>query len=277
MVADFLDAEGRLARPGVFILNGPSGSGKGTVAACLLERLAIPRENHLSMGEILRSTIERAKSDASFRQMLAREHAISVDADVFACADTCPELTAEVQRHLPALEKYFGRKTPTGRVSPLEWLEYCTLNGLLVPNRWTQEFIAAYVRVRMREGARNFLIDGYPRRLDAAKHLVEFLSAVNMPVLHVFHIFIGKVEMMRRARLRARADDDEKALNSRFDFYIDSVQPTIDWLKGALGSRRVSLIDGHQPVFIGDPAQGRIDLEASVRNVVADVLKILGE
>ena len=52
-----------LRGPGVVILTGPSSCGKGEVAAALCDLVSIDPARHLSMGEILRSTIERAKDD----------------------------------------------------------------------------------------------------------------------------------------------------------------------------------------------------------------------
>ena len=106
------------------------------------------------MGEILRSTIARAKENESFREMLEAKYELSESANIFDCLDTTDELSEKVQRHLPDLEKFFARAPSrfisdevSGKsfVSQLDWLEYCTARGLLIPNRWTQDLIAADV------------------------------------------------------------------------------------------------------------------------------------
>jgi adenylate kinase family enzyme len=160
--------------------------------------------------------------------------------------------------------------------SQLEWLEYCTMNGLLVPNRWTQDLIAAHIEhtPALRNSA--FILDGYPRTVAAAKHLLELLRRVDIPVSMVLHLSISKQEMISRARLRGRQDDDEQALLSRYNFYVESVQPSVDFLKLELGPERVALIDAHQPVYEGSGAQRRLKLEDSISNVVTSVLLSIG-
>ena len=137
-----------LQGPGVVILTGPSSCGKGEVAAALCDLVSIDSLRHLSMGEILRSTIERSKEAPSFQKLLEEKYALSHAISIFDCIDTNDELTEKVMRYLPDLESHFGR-TPSRfisdevsgkpEVSQLDWLEFCTERGLLIPHRWTQD------------------------------------------------------------------------------------------------------------------------------------------
>ena len=150
-----------LRGPGTVILTGPSSCGKGEVASALCEILSIDRKRHLSMGEILRSTVARAKQEPGFSSMLEGKYALSQEVNVFDCIDTSPELSEKVKRHLDDLEQYFGR-TPSrfissevsGEpfVSQLDWLDFCTARGLLIPNRWTQDLIAAEIERTLSDG-----------------------------------------------------------------------------------------------------------------------------
>ncbi|MFP6655667.1 MAG: hypothetical protein VCB25_08565, partial [Myxococcota bacterium] len=99
-----------LRGPGVVILTGPSSCGKGEVAAALCDMLSIERSRHLSMGEILRSTVERAKADAKFSALLEGKYSLSKDVSIFDCIDSSDELEEKVKRHRPAFEEHFGRK-----------------------------------------------------------------------------------------------------------------------------------------------------------------------
>ena len=73
-----------------------------------------------------------------------------------------------------------------------------------------------------------FILDGYPRTVAAAQHLLGFLGSVGLPVLKVLHLSISKAEMSARAGKRGRADDNEEALRRRFEFYVENVQPSVD-------------------------------------------------
>lgn len=278
-----------LRGPGVVILTGPSSCGKGEVASALCETLSIDPKRHLSMGEILRSTVARAKEELSFSEMLHDKYELSQGANVFDCIDTSDELTEKVERHLPDLEKFFAR-TPSrfisnevsGKpfVSQLDWLEYCTARGLLIPNRWTQDLIAADIERTLSNGedARElpFILDGYPRTVVAARHLLGFLRSLDIPVLKVLHLSISKAEMSHRAGRRGRADDHKEALRSRFDFYVENVQPSVDYLKTELGGDRIALIDAHQPAFVESEGERVFNLERSIDNVVQTALRSLG-
>ena len=278
-----------LRGPGVVILTGPSSCGKGEVAAALCELVSVDPARHLSMGEILRSTIERSKQDADFARLLADKYALAADVSIFDCLDTNDELTEKVRRYLPDLEQYFGREpsrfisedvSGAPFVSQLDWLEYCTARGLLIPNRWTQDLISAEIERALAadtEGRDSpFILDGYPRTVTAAQHLLGFLESVSLPVLKVLHLSISKAEMSARAGKRGRADDNEEALRRRFDFYVDNVQPSVDYLKTELGGDRIALIDAHQPFFAEVDGDRVFDLSRSIDNVVSSALRSLG-
>jgi len=93
-----------LLGPGVVILTGPSSCGKGEVAASLCELLSIDTTRHLSMGGILRTTVEKAKTDHAFAAMLAEKYSLSHNVSIFDCIDSSDELTEKVRRYQP---KYF--------------------------------------------------------------------------------------------------------------------------------------------------------------------------
>ena len=278
-----------LRGPGVVILTGPSSCGKGEVAAALCDLVSIDPERHLSMGEILRTTIDRAKTYPGFSKLLADKYSLSDDVSIFDCLDTTEELTEKVKRYLPDLERHFGR-TPsrfisdevsgTPEVSQLDWLEFCTSRGLLIPNRWTQDLISAEIERALNAGGEGvdgpFILDGYPRTVAAAQHLLGFLAGVGVPVLKVLHLSISKAEMSARAGKRGRADDNEEALRRRFEFYVENVQPSVDYLKTELGGDRIALIDAHQPFFDDVGGDRVFDLHRSIDNVVSSALRSLG-
>ncbi len=266
-----------LKGPGVLILTGPSSCGKGEVATALCQVMSIPKQGHLSMGEILRSTYQRAKHEPSYTFLLKTKYNISNEDNIFDCVDTNESLTTKVRSYADELEKYFGRKKMDDFTSQLEWLEFCTTHGLLVPNRWTQDFIAAHIEHNVEFLDLPFILDGYPRTVKAAQHLLSFLKQLNIPVIKVLHMSISKQEMLSRATKRGRADDDEQSLLARYHFYIENVQPSIDYFKTELGSDVIALIDAHQPVYdISKHGEKKLNVKKSILNVVATSLRNLG-
>lgn len=266
-----------LRGPGVVILTGPSSCGKGEVAAALSRIMSLPDYAHLSMGEILRSTISNSQNDPDYAALLSDHYQISKSLNIFDCLDTTPELTRKVSKHLPAMQSYFKKEDMSVFTSQLEWLEYCTMNGLLVPDRWTQNFIAAHIEHNPAFRSQPFVIDGYPRTVAAAEHLLRFLESQAIPVIKVIHLSISKQEMLVRACSRGRADDETAPLISRFNFYIENVQPSVDYMKTELGSETIALIDAHQPVYeLNAEGQKKLNLPRSIAKVAASALRTLG-
>ena len=279
----------KLRGPGVVILTGPSSCGKGEIANALCDLVSIDPRRHLSMGEILRSTVERAKSTPKFAVLLKDKYSLSSEVSIFDCIDSNEELSEKVKRYLPDLERHFGRKPSrfvsdevSGRpeVSQLDWLEFCTTSGLLIPNRWTQDLISAEIERTISSEpdgyAHPFILDGYPRTVAAAQHLLAFLRSVDVPILKVLHLSISKAEMSARAGKRGRQDDHAEALRSRFEFYVENVQPSVDYLKTELGGDAVALIDAHQPAYVEANGERVFHLRRSIENVVATTLRALG-
>ncbi len=265
-----------LKGPGVLILTGPSSCGKGEVASALSRVMSIPPQRHLSMGDILRSAFQRARSEPDFAKLLADNYLISDESNIFQCVDTNDDLVKKVLNYLPEMQSYFQRTRMDKFTSQIDWLEFCTMNGLLVPNRWTQNFIAAHIEHQKDLLQFPFILDGYPRTVKAAQHLLEFLARVKIPVIKVLHLSISKQEMLSRATKRGRADDDEKSLLSRYQFYVENVHPSVDYLKSVLGFEAVALIDAHQPSFEMEDGERRFSLSKSISNVVASSLFGLG-
>jgi adenylate kinase family enzyme len=268
-----------LRGPGVVILTGPSSCGKGEVADALCKTLSIPKDRHLSMGDILRGAYQKAKTDQDYARLLADKYKISRHTNIFDCVDTNPDLTDKVNTYLPQMAQYFGKTGMDIFTSQLEWLEFCTTRGLLVPNRWTHNFIAAHIEHNTELRTNPFILDGYPRTVVAAEQLLRFLCSVNIPVIKVLHLSISKQEMIHRAGQRGRADDDPEALLRRYHFYVENVQPSVDYLKKELGSACIALIDAHQPVYDeqgSGSGQKQFNLPRSIAMVVAASLRSIG-
>ena len=266
----------KLKDRGALILTGPSSCGKGEVSVFLSKALSIPASHHLSMGEILRYSFYRARQDREYEQMLAERYQISGNANIFSCPDSSRALTSKVKRFMAGLTKHFGAERVERCISQLDWLEFCTLNGLLVPDRWTQCFIESRLEASKEISTSSFILDGYPRTVAAARHLLTYFAKANIPIIKLLHLSISKQEMLLRARQRNREDDAGEALRSRYLFYVDNVQPSVDFMKKELGSGKIALIDAHQPVYRRTNGHLEFDLRASIANVAMDSLWSLG-
>lgn len=256
---------------GVILLTGPSGCGKGEIAKALCKFLSIPKERHLSMGDILRKTIIKAKENDVFMNTLGERYSISKDISILDIEKNRPEVVQKAKNHYNDITSFLGL---TGNfISQFNWLEFCVSNGLLIPDEWTESIIDALLESTSELHKMIFILDGYPRTVNSGQSLLKTLSRLNIPIIKVLHLFITKEQMKVRANNRGRIDDTENSLDRRYQFYIEKVQPCIDFLKSCLGSTIVSLVDAHQPIYDG---KGQIDLDASINEVVLNVMQVLG-
>jgi adenylate kinase family enzyme len=253
---------------GIIILSGPSSCGKGAIAAQLRETLHLPPENHISMGDALRETVQRARADAEFGSLLGEHYDIWPERCIYDPEFSDAGLIEKANNYATELKERFGPSP-----SQLDWLDYCVTAGLLVPDAWSEAIIEGVIADCASKHEAVVLLDGYPRTEAAAQHVLSLSSRLTIPIIRVIHLSVSKKEMHRRALGRGRMDDSPDLLERRYQFYIDHVQPSLEFLKARLGSRKVALIDAHQPEYRGD---GELDLNASVRNVANSVLMSLG-
>lgn len=253
---------------GIIILTGPSSCGKGEVAKALSKRLSIPSDRHLSMGSILRTTISRARSDSCFREILADHYAISNKIAIDDPVASNDELVAKVIKYKKEVQNFYSHKT---FISQLDWLEFCVVNGLLIPDHWTVNLINAKFEEDQEHQDALYILDGYPRTVKAAEALLRVTEDLGIPILSVIHLSISKDEMMRRALARKREDDDINSLERRYEFYLKHVKASIAYLAEKLGEDKVTIVNAHQPVI----ENNQFDLEASVSAVVSDVIKAI--
>jgi adenylate kinase family enzyme len=260
---------------GAIILTGPSGCGKGEIANYIMDMFSLNKEYHLSMGQILRDIITMSRADKDFLKKLSDNYNISTEISIFDDANNPSEVITKAKQYREQL-KTMIKKDPFFKdmqiPSQYAWLSYAVSNGLLVPKDWTNSILEAKFENNSDLCKSIFLIDGYPRTIPAAVHMLKLFKKLDIPIIKVIHLSITKTEMIRRAKLRNRLDDNIQALENRFQFYIEQVQPSVDEMKSILGSEYVSLIDAHQPVFYEN---GSVNVEKSIRKVANDVIETI--
>lgn len=261
----------RVEGSGVLLLTGPSGCGKGEIAKALCKFLSISEERHLSMGDILRKTVTKAKEDKNFKITLGEKYNISQDISIFDVQKNRPEVVKKAENYHKDIVSSLN--LTDNFISQFDWLEFCIVNGLLIPDEWTERIIDALLENSPELKKEIFILDGYPRTVTSAEHLLKILNRLNIPIIQVLHLFITKEQMKARAFGRKRIDDTQNSLERRYQFYIEKVQPCIDYLKNQLGSTMVSLVDAHQPIY---DENGQMDLDASINEVILSVMQVLG-
>ncbi len=166
------------------------------------------------MGALLRIAIERARSSSA-----SREH----------------------------LESWLPTEPPTEAdgLDRVAWLEQCVERGLLIPNDWTNAVIECELEARPGLRTEPWALDGYPRRIAAADHLLSTLAHLRIPVWSVVHLRLSLERVQDRLNARGRTDDTLDAITSRWMFYEREVLPTLAHLQSRLGKGRVIELETH--------------------------------
>ena len=77
------------------------------------------------------------------------------------------------------------------------------------------------------------IFDGYPRSLSQAKNLDLLLNSSNQKIDHIFFLNVNKetiVERIKKRRvLEKRSDDDLDTILKRYDTYIETTRPVLDY------------------------------------------------
>ena len=78
-----------------------------------------------------------------------------------------------------------------------------------------------------------FIFDGYPRSISQAKNLDLLLNDSNQKIDHIFFLNVNKETIVERIKkrkiLEKRSDDDLVTILKRYDTYIETTRPVLDY------------------------------------------------
>ena len=77
------------------------------------------------------------------------------------------------------------------------------------------------------------IFDGYPRSLNQAKNLEKLLNESNQKINFIFFLNVNKSTIIKRIEkrkiLEKRSDDDLKTILKRYDTYMETTRPVLDF------------------------------------------------
>jgi adenylate kinase len=100
-------------------------------------------------------------------------------------------------------------------------------------------------RLAKADAGRGFLLDGYPRTLPQAETLAGILRDAGQGLDAVLLVDVPEDELVRRALLRGRVDDQESVIRERLRLYREKTAPLIGYYRERGLLRE---IDGNRPV-----------------------------
>lgn len=107
------------------------------------------------------------------------------------------------------------------------------------------------------------ILDGFPRKLEQAQWLVDTQPEHERSISLIIILEVPKDELVRRLKLRGRADDEEQVIAERLQIYREEIYPILTYLT----EQRVHIahIDGN-----GLVGQVHDRIEAEVESALPD-------
>jgi len=99
--------------------------------------------------------------------------------------------------------------------------------GGLVPDGKTNQIISEALE---RSDIDKIILDGYPRKLEQAKWLIENQPKNGKSISLVIVLEVPRAEIIKRLELRGRADDTAEAINERLVTYRKQIYPILNYL-----------------------------------------------
>ena len=128
--------------------------------------------------------------------------------------------------------------------------------GALVSSEQTNEVIAD--ALERAKDIDNVILDGFPRRLDQAKFLVETQPRHERTIGVAIVLEVPRAELEKRLRVRGRVDDTAEVIEERLNIYRQEIYPILTYLT----ERKVKIahIDGTGTVGeVHDRIEGELE------------------
>jgi adenylate kinase len=88
------------------------------------------------------------------------------------------------------------------------------------------------------------IFDGYPRSLSQAKYLDLLLDKSNQKIDHIFFLNVNKDTIIERIEKRKilenRSDDDRETILKRYDTYMETTRPVLDYYSKNLNFHEIN-------------------------------------
>lgn len=100
-------------------------------------------------------------------------------------------------------------------------------NGELISSEKTNEIIGE--ALNNNSNIKGVILDGYPRKLEQAKWLIESQPLHSKSICLVVVLEVARAELMRRLAIRGRADDTAEAIDERLRLYRKEIYPILNY------------------------------------------------
>ncbi|MFA5791744.1 MAG: nucleoside monophosphate kinase [Candidatus Paceibacterota bacterium] len=118
--------------------------------------------------------------------------------------------------------------------------------GELLPGFLT-DAIMANLLISLLTPEKHLIADGYPRAVPQSMSFKDMIEFYNRKDVKIIYIEISKEEAVKRLKLRGRHDDTDEGIATRFNEYMNSVVPAMNYFNDK-ENYTIYIINGEQTV-----------------------------
>ncbi|AMD20933.1 HDR191Cp [Eremothecium sinecaudum] len=99
--------------------------------------------------------------------------------------------------------------------------------GLIVPQEITVELLKQAIQKASEQGKKNFLVDGFPRKMDQAITFEKEIAPSKMVIFFECPEAVMLERLLRRGQTSGRTDDNAESIKKRFRTFLDTSMPVV--------------------------------------------------
>lgn len=102
-------------------------------------------------------------------------------------------------------------------------------DGLIVPQEVTLALLELAIKENYEKGAKKFLVDGFPRKMDQALSFEDQIAKSAFTLFFECPESVMLERLLERGKTSGRTDDNIESIKKRFRTFIDTSMPVVDY------------------------------------------------
>lgn len=143
-----------------------------------------------------------------------------------------------------------------------ELIKHYIKEGLIVPQEVTIMLLQNAITDAFKTGSKNFLIDGFPRKMDQAISFQNQVAKGKAVIYFECPEEIMLKRLLNRGKTSGRADDNIESIQKRFRTFIDTSMPVVKYFED---KDKVIKVNCNEPV---DQVYSKVITQLKEKNII---------
>ncbi|CCE65970.1 hypothetical protein TPHA_0N01890 [Tetrapisispora phaffii CBS 4417] len=110
-------------------------------------------------------------------------------------------------------------------------IKQCITEGLIVPQEVTVALLKNAIQANLDNGKSNFLVDGFPRKMDQAITFEESLVPSKFTLFFTCSEAVMLERLLERGKTSGRIDDNIESIKKRFKTFEETSMPVVEYFE----------------------------------------------